>query len=132
MQRLDSKTRVGLLRAFYQSGNSPSSGVRRYKTENNLRKDPYSVSTVTRLIDKFETFGCICDRPRSGRPSFSDERIEDEGAAFIDTSKCCKLQECCERFRNASFFSAQDSSSQVEDKTVSDKTSSDSHGKRFY
>ena len=77
MQRLDPKTRAGLVRAFYQSGNSPSAGIRRYKTENDLRKDPCSVSAVTRLVDKFETFGCICDRPRSGRPSFSDETIEE-------------------------------------------------------
>ena len=78
MQRLDPKTHAGLVRAFYQSGNSPSAGIiRRYKTENNLRKDPCSVSAVTRLVDKFETFGCVCDRPKRGRPSFSDDSIED-------------------------------------------------------
>jgi hypothetical protein len=75
MQQLDNKTRAALVRNYYQNGNSASVGLRKFKTENGLIKDPCSVSTITRLVDKFESFGCICDLPRSGRPSFSVETV---------------------------------------------------------
>lgn len=75
MQQLDKKTRAALVRNYYQSGNSASNGLRKFKTENGLIKDPCSLSTITRLVDKFETIGCICDQPRSGRSSFSEETV---------------------------------------------------------
>ena len=84
MQRLDSETHAGLVRTFYQNENPASAGIRRFKTGNDLRKDPCTVSTVSRLIDQFEAFGCFCDRPRSVRPSFSEEEIQRVEAELKD------------------------------------------------
>jgi transposase len=75
MLQLDNSTRAALVRNYYQNGNSASAGLRKFKTEKGLAKDPCSVSTVSRLVEKFETFGCICDLPRSGRPTFSEDEI---------------------------------------------------------
>lgn len=60
---LRSENACYLVKIFYQNGTF-ASVLRRYKTENNLRNDPYNVSVVSRFIDTCETFGCICDRPR--------------------------------------------------------------------
>ncbi|GAA54382.1 hypothetical protein CLF_102678 [Clonorchis sinensis] len=51
-----------------------TAALRRYKTKHALIKDPFSVSTVTRLIAKFESTGSVLDFPGKGRKSLSDER----------------------------------------------------------
>ena len=76
MQRLDANTWTGFDRAFYQSKICASAVLICYKTKHGLPQDTCSLSTVTRLIDKFEAFGCICDRPLSSRPSLSEETIQ--------------------------------------------------------
>lgn len=76
MQQLDNKMRAALVRNFYQNGNSPAVALRKFKTENGLILNPCDPRTISRLVDKFETVGCLCDRPRSGRPSFSGDTVE--------------------------------------------------------
>ena len=43
------------------------------------------------MIDKFETFGCICDRPRSGRSLFSEEEIERVESELKDQQSASSL-----------------------------------------
>jgi AraC-like DNA-binding protein len=42
----------------------------------NLHNDPFPVSTIIRLIIKFEETGSVIDLPRSGRPSLSESEIQ--------------------------------------------------------
>ncbi|GAA51098.1 transposable element Tc3 transposase [Clonorchis sinensis] len=45
-----------------------------YKTKHGLIKDPFTVSTITLLIAKFESTGSVLDFPGKGLKSLSDER----------------------------------------------------------
>ncbi|GAA51164.1 nephrin related [Clonorchis sinensis] len=51
-----------------------TAALRGYKTKHGLIKDPFTVSTITRLIVKFESTGSVLDFSGKGRKSLSDER----------------------------------------------------------
>ncbi|KER24667.1 hypothetical protein T265_07715 [Opisthorchis viverrini] len=55
-------------------GESATTALHGYKTKHGLIKDPFTVSTITRLIAKFESTGSVLDFPGIGRKSLSDER----------------------------------------------------------
>ena len=76
MDKLDLKTRIHLVQLYYQNGWSASAALRRFKTENKLIHDPFSVKTVQRLKNKFEENGVVVDLSRSGRPSPSDDFVQ--------------------------------------------------------
>ena len=40
-------------------------------------QDPFFITTVTRLIAKFEETGSVADKPRSGRPSVTEDTVEE-------------------------------------------------------
>ncbi|KER31346.1 hypothetical protein T265_12999, partial [Opisthorchis viverrini] len=50
-----------------------TAALRGYKTKHGLIKDPFIVSTIIRLIAKFESTGSVLDFPGKGRKSLSDE-----------------------------------------------------------
>jgi transposase len=76
MEKLDLQTRISLVRLYYENGSSAAAALRKFKTLNNLVKDPFCVTTVQRLLHKFETEGIVIDSPKSGRPPFGEEVVE--------------------------------------------------------
>ncbi|KAG5450600.1 hypothetical protein CSKR_203973 [Clonorchis sinensis] len=67
-------TRIEIVKLYYSLGESATAALRVYKTKHGLIKDPFTVSTITRLIAKFESTGSVLDLPGKGRKSLSDER----------------------------------------------------------
>ncbi|GAA56068.1 hypothetical protein CLF_109821 [Clonorchis sinensis] len=71
---MDVSTRIEIVKLYYSLGESATAALRGYKIKHGLIKDPFTVSTITRLIAKFEFTGCLLDFPGKGRRSLSDER----------------------------------------------------------
>jgi transposase len=76
MDKIDISTRITLVRLYYENGSSAAAALRAYKTIHHLRADPFCVTSIQRLIKRFEKEGSVLDRPRSGRPSTSDDVVE--------------------------------------------------------
>lgn len=74
MSRLDLDTRLELVKIYYSNNESASATLRAFKTKFSLRKDPFPISTITRLIQKFEKTKTLHDVKPSGRPSQKPER----------------------------------------------------------
>ena len=72
---MDLETRIELVELFFSNGKSASAALRLYKSIYGCRRDPFSVSTITRLIQRFKETGSVADKSRSGRPSFEDDRV---------------------------------------------------------
>ena len=81
MISLDTKTRVAVIQCNYRSNSSAKAALRMYKKEHipHLRCDPFPISTITRLVKKFEKESSVCDAQKSGRPSFDKEEINQVG-----------------------------------------------------
>ena len=75
--KLTVEDRVLLVKLYYSNGFSPKETIRKFKTTKNMKKDPFSLSTITKLVQKFNITGSVMDLPRSGRPSFDDEKVEE-------------------------------------------------------
>ncbi|GAA37613.2 hypothetical protein CLF_112391 [Clonorchis sinensis] len=71
---MDANTLIEIVKLYYSLGESATAALRGYKTKHGLIKDPFTVSTITRLIAKFESTGSVLDLPGKGRKSLSDER----------------------------------------------------------
>jgi transposase len=70
---MDLKTRITLVRLYYENGSSAAAALRKFKTLHGYHNDPFPASSVQRLVAKFEDCGSVTDLPKSGRPSFSDD-----------------------------------------------------------
>jgi Fe2+ or Zn2+ uptake regulation protein len=105
MEKLDLQTRITLVRLFYENHSCAAAALRKFKSLHNLIKDPFSVTTVQRLLKKFESEGVVIDLPKSGRPSISDEVVETgfflgfqqwggvtEFGGSLDRNKSCRNQ----------------------------------------
>ena len=68
--------RCDLLRCYYANNNSATAALRQYKREKNLHNDPCNPTTLTRMVEKFETTFTLHDAPRSGRLSLQESRLE--------------------------------------------------------
>ncbi|KER30310.1 hypothetical protein T265_03255 [Opisthorchis viverrini] len=66
--------RTKIVKLYYSLGESATSALRGYKTKHGLIKDPFTVSTIARLIAEFESIGPVLDFPGKGKKSLSDER----------------------------------------------------------
>lgn len=71
---LDLETRLELVKLYYANGESPSATLRAFKRKKLLHNDPFPVSTISRLIVKFETTKSLHDIPSPGRPSKQEDR----------------------------------------------------------
>ena len=78
------ETRVAIIELFYENRRSAAQTVRAYKTLHQLRHDPFSTSTVARLVEKFKKTGSVLDAPKSGRPSISEDVVEMIKDANVD------------------------------------------------
>ena len=76
---MDINTRISIVKLYYANGGSPTLAMRAYKKLNNLHKDPFTISAVVKLMERFESTGSVHDRPRTGRPSL----VEDRGEAVL-------------------------------------------------
>ena len=75
MDRLDLSMRIEIVQLYYKNGHSATAALRKLKMQRCLRQDPFAVSTVQCLIEKFESTGILVDLPRSSRPSVSEDII---------------------------------------------------------
>jgi transposase len=64
---MDLQSRISILKHYYKENESAAAALRAYKTEKGLKSDPFSLSTITRLIQRFEETGSVADRPHTGR-----------------------------------------------------------------
>ncbi|GAA54143.1 hypothetical protein CLF_112388 [Clonorchis sinensis] len=71
---MDVSMRIEIVKLYYPLSESATAALRGYKTKHGLIKDPFTVSTITRLIAKFESTGSVLDFPGKERKSLSDER----------------------------------------------------------
>ncbi|KAG5448140.1 hypothetical protein CSKR_200685, partial [Clonorchis sinensis] len=71
---MDVSTRIEIVKLYYSLGESSTAALRDYNAKYGIIKDPFTVSTITRLIAKFESTGSVLDFPDKGRKSLSDER----------------------------------------------------------
>ena len=76
MFRMDRQCKIQLVRCYYSSNCSATGALRLYKKENNLKNYPFKAYSITRVLQRFEETGSVDDRPRSGRPSFTDNTVE--------------------------------------------------------
>ena len=75
MPTLDLKTRILLVRLYYENGSSAAAALRKFKTLKGLRDDPFSARCVENLMHKFEEHGTVADLPRTGRPSIDEDKV---------------------------------------------------------
>lgn len=73
---LDLDTRLELIKLYYANQECVVSTLRAYKQRHELRNDPFPLSTITRLVHKFENTKSLHDIPKSGRPSLFKDREE--------------------------------------------------------
>ena len=71
---MDLETRIQLVELYFANGNSASAALRAYKVSHGYHRDPFSASTISRLIQRFRETGSVKDKPRSGRPNLEEER----------------------------------------------------------
>ena len=70
-----------------------------YKREKGLRHNPFTFTTMKRIIKRFEETGSECDKPRTGRPSLLAERdgvvqeALEKTATAIETSSTRRISE---------------------------------------
>jgi hypothetical protein len=77
MEHIDTQTRIMLVRLYYENGSSAAAALRAFKTFHHLRADPFSVTSIQRLMKKFESKGTVLDLDKSGRPSTGDDVVEE-------------------------------------------------------
>lgn len=70
------ETRLQLIQLYYANQRSPALTLRAYKRANDLSKDPFSETSIRNLVKKFEETYSLHDKPRSGRPSLSEDRAD--------------------------------------------------------
>jgi hypothetical protein len=88
---MDLLTRIEIVQCYYSCGRSPTAALRQFKLQRGLVKDPFSQSSITRLITKFEETGSVTDKPRSGRPSVDDDTVLQVSEAVARSSASSSL-----------------------------------------
>ena len=71
---IDLDTRLELVKLYYGSGQSAIATLRAYKAKHKMKHDPFSATSISPLISKFEETKSLHDAPKSGRPSLREER----------------------------------------------------------
>ena len=62
------------MRFYYANGNSPIAALQAYEKEKGLVHDPCNATTITRLINKFETTFTLLDKSGAGRKRLVEQR----------------------------------------------------------
>ena len=56
---MDLETRIEFVELYFTNGKSASSALRAYKIAHGCHRDPFSVSTISRLIQRFRETGSV-------------------------------------------------------------------------
>jgi hypothetical protein len=56
---MDLKTRITLVRLYYENVSSSSAALRKFTTLHGYHNDPFPASSVQRLVAKFEGYGSV-------------------------------------------------------------------------
>jgi hypothetical protein len=94
---MDLPTRLEIVKLFYASGESPVETLRAYKARHSLHKDPFPLSTITRLVKKFETTYSLHDQQKAGRPSNVEDNCQVVEQALMEKQSSSSLQACSTR-----------------------------------
>ena len=86
--------KIDIVRCYFESGKNATSTIRFYKKENHLIKDPFDSRTVMRIVQRFLDTGTVQDHERSGRPSTSDEVVEEVRATIADVKAEHHYHQC--------------------------------------
>ncbi|GAA50588.1 carbonic anhydrase [Clonorchis sinensis] len=74
-------TLIEIVKLYYSLGESAPAALCGYKTKHGIIKDPFTLSTSTRLIAKFESTESVLDFPGKGRKSLSDDHCTESRRA---------------------------------------------------
>ncbi|GBM88619.1 hypothetical protein AVEN_207115-1 [Araneus ventricosus] len=90
MSRYSVSERIFIVRTYYSNNNSPIVTQRKFATEFKLKTTGPSVSTINRLIQKFERTGSVCDDMfgNVGRPLSAKTPEKIERTRLIVPMKC--------------------------------------------
>ena len=80
---IDLDTRLELIKLYYKCGDSSGAALRAYKAAHGLHKDPFHISTISRLVQKFELHKTLHDIPKVCRPSLKEERKDNVENAIV-------------------------------------------------
>ncbi|GFV31286.1 hypothetical protein TNCV_2184791 [Trichonephila clavipes] len=72
---LPGKVRGGLIKLYYQNGMNAAEALRVYHRNHRQRRGPGTLRALRDLVRKFEDTGCTCNKPRSGRPTVSEDVV---------------------------------------------------------
>lgn len=72
---LPGKVRGELIKLYYQNGMNAAEALRLYRRNHRQRRGPCTLQALRDLVRKFEDTGCTCDKPRSGRPTVSEDVV---------------------------------------------------------
>jgi len=92
--RMDLPTRVKLVSCYYRSMCSPKAALRLYRNETGNRTPPCHETSVTRLIERFESTGSVADQMRSGRPCVSEKTVSDVQNSLLAIKQTHQLGVC--------------------------------------
>lgn len=86
--------RIEIVGLWYENGKSATATMRAFKNKHKLHKDPFSLSTISRLLTKFEETGSVVDLPGKGRKSLQDSRSEVVVNTLEDIQSSSELRHC--------------------------------------
>ncbi|GFV75721.1 hypothetical protein TNCV_1756491 [Trichonephila clavipes] len=72
---LPGKVRGELIKVYYQNGMNAAEALRVYHRNHRQRRGPGTLQALRDLVRKFEDTGCTCNKPRSGRPTVSEDVV---------------------------------------------------------
>ncbi|GFU35794.1 uncharacterized protein TNCV_1083571 [Trichonephila clavipes] len=72
---LPGKVRGELIKLYYQNGMNAAEALRVYHRNHRQRRGPGTLQALRDLVRKFEDTGSTCNKPRSGRPTVSEDVV---------------------------------------------------------
>ena len=68
-------SRGELINFYHKNGMNAAEALRVYRRNHRQRRGPCTLQALRDLVLKFEDTGCTCDKPRSGRPTVSEDVV---------------------------------------------------------
>ncbi|GFU34088.1 DUF4817 domain-containing protein [Trichonephila clavipes] len=72
---LPGKVRGELIKLYYQNGMNAAEALRVYHRNHRQGRGQGTLQALRDLVRKFEDTGCTCNKPRSGRPTVSEDVV---------------------------------------------------------
>jgi transposase len=93
---MELSTKIEILECYILSGKSDLAALREYKKRHHLIKDPFSASTIHKLMEKFYETGSLLDKPKSGRPPLTTETVAFLASEIQSTSGVTSVRQLAE------------------------------------